>query len=179
MTKVPNPEPIDEMSEAARQRAEAAGWVEVEKAADGEAAEQSAGEPKPEPAPTPSPHTDTADLLRPLVSLISASAPPPEVTAAEQTALAQSAADLVDHYFPGGVEQWGPLYAFVITWGAVFAPRFAAQAGARAGARAEARAKTVMGVVVEGIQQGTGTEPISDPVAAVDPFSDHPASEQF
>ena len=81
-------------------------------------------------------------------------------------ALAQSAADLIDHYFPGGPEQWGPVYAFLLTWGAVFAPRFVAQASARARKEDE----RVLGAVVQGVQKGT--RGLVDP--SPDPFSDHP-----
>ena len=140
------------------------GWGEVETAAE---VEQAAAAAPAETVPDPPPSAATWKLLAAPVDLICRAAPPPEVTAPEKEALAKSAADLIDWYFPGGPAQWGPVYAFVLTWGAVFGPRFAAQALEGGKAR----------------EPRSGDPQESDPPAAVspdnpapvDPFSDHPS----
>lgn len=99
-------------------------WGEVQTAAEREAAEkaESTAPPAPE-AKQKAKGPATAELIAPVIDMIAGIAPPPEISPAERKLLTESAADLVDHLFPGGLEQWGPWYTFALVWGAVFAPR--------------------------------------------------------
>ncbi len=95
-------------------------WGEVETAAQVEAGEK-AKRGSEEKAKSPA--APTAELIAPVVDMIAGIAPPPEISAAERKLLSQSAGDLIDHLFPGGLAAWGPWYTFALVWGAVFAPR--------------------------------------------------------
>lgn len=153
-------------------------WKDVEGAADEEAGITPPGPEKPT-APGPKSKMATKELLVGPVALLADAAPPPVVTDEEREALAKSAADLIDWYFPGGVEQWGPVYAFILTWGMVFAPRFAAAAARGKGDEAE----RILGAVERTFEKEGSADASSQRASwdggrkdapLPDPFSDHP-----
>ncbi len=113
-------------------------WADVELAAEIEARQRADAERTP-PAEDEKkkPKLDTAVLIRPAVEVLADVAPPPAVSSAERDALAVSAGDLIDWMFPGGMEAWGPVYMFALTWGAIFAPRFMKRAKDRAAKEAD------------------------------------------